>query len=252
MHTLSSLQRDLESSGLKREDTVLIHSSMRSIGEVEGGAWGVLTALAEYFAPGLLAFPTLSWDLVNGRQPVYSVRDTPSTTGLLPEMFRHYPGVLRSLHPTHSIAALGAEAADFLAGHETFDSPAHRNSPWGRLYDRGAKILFVGVGIACNTFLHGVEEWLPVPDMLTAGAEALVVFDYDGKRIDVPSRRHAGDHSQYYYLMAERFIAAGGMKTGKFGDAAVRIVDARIAGDVTYALLKDNPLFFTEEFQNRQ
>ena len=144
MHTLKSLHRDLALAGLQKNDTVMIHSSMRSLGEVEGRAEGFLRALAEYFTDGLIAFPTLSWDLVNARQPVYSVRDTPCTTGLLPELFRKFPGVKRSLHPTHSITALGKDADDFLAGHERFDSPAHRNSPWGRLYDRKAKIFFVG------------------------------------------------------------------------------------------------------------
>lgn len=184
--------------GLKPEDTALIHSSMRSVGPVEGCAEGLLAALRDYFAPGLLVFPTLSWDLVNARQPVFSVRDTPCTTGILPEIFRKMPGVIRSLHPTHSVAAIGPDAAAFTAGHEKFDSPADRNSPWGRLYDRRAKILFVGTGLSCNTYLHGVEEWLPVPGMLTDEAENLVVYDYDGKRIEVPSRRHAGGHSEWY------------------------------------------------------
>ncbi|MBR7131129.1 MAG: AAC(3) family N-acetyltransferase [Lentisphaeria bacterium] len=252
MHTIRSLHRDFADSGLRRSDTILIHSSMRSLGDIEGRAEGFLRALAEYFSEGLVAFPTLSWDLVNASQPVYSVRDTPCTTGLLPELFRSYPGVRRSLHPTHSIAALGKEAEDFLAGHELFDSPAHRNSPWGKLYDRRAKILFIGTTLACNTFLHGVEEWLPVPGMLTEDAENLVVFDYDSRRIEVPSRRHAGDHSQYYHLMEKRFADAGGLKYSVIGDAEVRILDAVTAGNVTFDLLSLHPLFFTGEFQNKQ
>ena len=49
--------------GLKTEQTVLVHSSMRAIGEVENRADGVLDALMEYFAPGLLVFPTLTFIL---------------------------------------------------------------------------------------------------------------------------------------------------------------------------------------------
>lgn len=252
MHDRESLFADLKNAGLASADTVLIHSSMKSIGEVDGGAEGFLQVLAGYFADGLIAFPTLSWDLVDFHQPVYSVRDTPATTGLLPELFRKLPGVKRSLHPTHSIAALGKDAEKFLAGHECFDSPCHRNSPWGRLYDRNAKIVFIGTGIGCNTFLHGVEEWLPVPDMLTVAAELLVVFDYDGNRIEVPSRRHAGDHSQYYHLMENDFRKIGALKDARIGDAKVLILDARKAGDLVYGLLKQNPLFFTEEFQKGQ
>lgn len=249
MHTTESLKADLQKMGLTPADTVLIHSSMRSLGKVENGAEGVFDALAEYFADGLVAFPTLSWDLVDKHQPVYSVRDTPATTGVLPELFRKYKGVRRSLHPTHSIAALGKDAEKFLEGHEKFDSPCHRNSPWGRLYERDAKILFIGTSIICNTFLHGVEEWLPVPGMLTEDAENLVVYDYDGNRIEVPSRRHDGDHSQFYRCLEKEFIEAGALTEGKLGDAHVWILQAKAVGDYVYDLLKREPLFFTEEVQ---
>lgn len=249
-YSKADLMACLAGLGLKREDTVLIHSSMKSIGEVEGRAEGVLEALEEYFAPGLLVFPTLSYSVVNARQPVFSVRDTPVCVGILPELFRSRPGVIRSLHPTHSVAARGADAAEFVSGHEKFDSPAHPDSPWGKLYRRGGKIMFLGTGtIGCNTYLHGVEEWLPVPGMLTETHQELVVFDYDGRRIEVPSRRHVGSHSKWYNLMEEPFRKAGGLTEGKFGDAATVIVDARIAGDVTYELLKKTPLFFTPEYQ---
>ena len=251
MHTRQSLFHDLQEMGLRSSDTVLIHSSMKSLGKIENGAEGFLQSLTAYFADGLVAFPTLSWDLVNGRQPVFSVRDTPCTTGLLPELFRKMPGVKRSLHPTHSIAAWGKDAEDFLSGHEKFDSPCHRNSPWGKLYDRQAKILFVGTTISCNTFLHGVEEWLPVPGMLTEYAEDLVVFDYDGNRIEVPSRRHDGDHSQYYKVMLEQFRECGALSEGRLGDARVFVLDAKKSGDCTFGLLQKNPLFFTDEFQKR-
>ena len=252
MHTRQSLFDDLKKMGLLPSDTVLIHSSMKSLGEIENGAEGFLQTLTAYFADGLVAFPALSWDLVNAGQPVFSVRDTPCTTGVLPELFRKFPGVKRSLHPTHSIAAWGKDADNFLNGHEKFDSPCHRNSPWGKLYDRHAKILFVGTSIICNTFLHGVEEWLPVPEMLTDYAENLTVIDYDGKHIAVPSRRHKGDHSQYYKLMEESFQKCGALSEGSCGDAHVWVLDARKAGDCTYDLLQKNPLFFTEEFQNRE
>lgn len=249
MHTGTSLKADLKSLGFKPEDTVLIHSSLKSLGKIENGAEGFLQALAEYFAPGLVAFPTLSWDLVDSRQPVFSVRDTPCTNGTLPEIFRKFPGVRRSLHPTHSIAALGKDAETFLAGHEKFDSPCHRNSPWGRLADRDAKIMFIGTSIICNTFLHGVEEWLPVPGMLTEDAENLVVFDYDGNRIEVPSRRHAGDHSHFYAVLKNEFMECGALSEGTLGDAHVFILQAKAAGEFVYELLKKTPLFFTEEFQ---
>ncbi|MBQ9775531.1 MAG: AAC(3) family N-acetyltransferase [Lentisphaeria bacterium] len=249
MHTKKSLKRDLAAMGLAPEQTVLIHSSMKSIGEVEGGADIVLDALQEYFAPGLLVFPTLTWDCVDAAHPVFSVNDTPGCVGILAELFRKRPGVKRSLSPTHSVAAYGKDAEVFVAGHERFDSPAHPDSPWGKLYHRNAVILFIGTGIACNTYLHGVEEWLPVPGMLTDQQEQLVIIDEKGKRIPRPMRRHVGAHSHWYSLMEQPFRDQGALRDGTLGDAHVHLVDARKAGDIVFELLKKHPLFFTEEFQ---
>ena len=252
MHTRESLKRDLKAMELAPEDTVLIHSSMKAIGEVDEGAEAVLDALMEYFAPGLLVFPTLSFRFVNAEQPVFSVLDTPCCTGILPELFRKRPGVKRSLAPTHSLGAYGRDADSFVAGHENFDSPAHKESPWGRLYKRNAYILFVGTGIGCNTFLHGVEEWLPVPGMLTESHQMLEIIDENGNKINRPMRRHLGGHSAWYHLMEPVFREHDGLRDGKFGDAHVHILNARIGGDTVYELLKKTPQFFTAEYQNKE
>ena len=76
MHTRETLKADLTRMGLRPEQPVLLHSSMRAIGEVENRAEGVLDALMEYFAPGLLVFPTLSYNSVNAEQPVFSETDS--------------------------------------------------------------------------------------------------------------------------------------------------------------------------------
>lgn len=98
------LKDQLESMGLKGDETILIHSSMKSIGEVDGGADSVLDAWMEYFKDGLLLLPTHTWKTVNADNPVYNPQTTPSCVGLLTNMFMKRDGVIRSLHPTHSMA----------------------------------------------------------------------------------------------------------------------------------------------------
>ena len=48
MNTIISLQQDLAALGVKPQDTLLMHSSMKAIGPVEGGAEAVLDALTGY------------------------------------------------------------------------------------------------------------------------------------------------------------------------------------------------------------
>lgn len=117
------LQDQLESMGLKGDETILIHSSMKSIGEVDGGADTVLDAWMEYFKDGLLLLPTHTWKTVNADNPVYNPQTTPSCVGLLTNMFMKRDGVIRSLHPTHSMAGYGKNAAEYLAGEEYNNTP---------------------------------------------------------------------------------------------------------------------------------
>ena len=144
MHTKDSLIAQL-SAMLPSDATVLMHSSCKSLGQMENGGDTILDALTEYFSRGLVVLPTHTWATVNDRQPVYDVLYTPVCIGLLPELFRKRPGVHRSWHPTHSVAAFGADAEEFVRGDENCPTPCARDSAWGRLYDRDAYVLLVGV-----------------------------------------------------------------------------------------------------------
>lgn len=106
-YTKADLKHDLAAMGLTGNETILIHSSMKSIGPVEGGADTVLDAWMEFFAEGLLLLPTHTWRFINEENRVFDVRRSPCCVGILPELFRQRPGVVRSLHPTHSMAAYG-------------------------------------------------------------------------------------------------------------------------------------------------
>jgi len=237
MHTRESLRRDLDLLGILPTDTLLVHASGRSVGAVDGGIEAILDAFTEYLRPGLLAMPALSWNSVDASHPEFDVLRTPSCVGALAEHFRLRPGVVRSWHPTHSVCALGEAASPFTGGHERFDTPCSRQSPWGRLLDRRAKILFLGTGLSCNTFLHGVEEWCGVPGSLTETRQALITLTPDGARLPVPSRRHSGGRSKHYAKMEDVFARSGATTVGRFGDARCHLADCVRMEAVTRRLL---------------
>ena len=226
-YSKEQLRADLQYLQIKRSDTLLIHSSMKSIGEVDGGADSVLDMLMEYFADdGLLVFPTLSYRDVNAESPRFDVRNTPACTGILPELFRQRSGVVRSLHPTHSVAAFGRDAVSFTANHENASTPAPVGSPWWKLLQRRGKIMFIGTTINCNTFLHGVDEWVNEPGILTESTQALEIVDYAGSIIKTPQHRHALGRNAFYESCEDAFDQAGALIRGKFGDANVYVLDA--------------------------
>ena len=162
--TIQKIASDLQILGVSKGETVLVHSSLRSLGPVEGGAetvvQGLLNALGE---EGTLLFPALSFATVGVSNPLFDVRKTPSCVGALPEYFRQRQGTCRSVHPTHSVSGTGKKAPDLLKDHFLDETSCGENSPFRRLREEGDWILFIGCSIAPNTSMHAVEELVTPP-----------------------------------------------------------------------------------------
>ncbi len=247
MYTEADLLTQLGNMNIDQNGTVMIHSSMKSIGNVEGGADTVLDALSNFMKNGLLVFPTHTWEYVNKKQPNFYVETSPSHIGILTEKFRKRPNVIRSLHPTHSVAALGKDVRAFTEGNENFDTPCARGSSWGKLLDRQAKILLVGVDLRRNTFIHGIEEWMDIPGRVTESHEQLITVLADGTEISVPSRRHYGlDWSAHYWKVEKVLAGKGAIEYGKLGDAIVLICDTVKLNKYITEMLKIDPDLFSD------
>ena len=196
---------------------------------------------------GLLVFPTHTWEYINAKNPNFYVEDSPSCVGILPELFRKRENVIRSLHPTHSVAALGKNNDEFVAGDENFDTPCARESAWGKLLDHKASIMLIGVDLRRNTFIHGVEEWIDIPGRLSDEPEILYTNLPDNTKIEVPSYRHCGlNWSEHFWKVDDLFIDKGVMYKGKLGDATVRICDTVGMTDLLFKMLKINPNLFSD------
>nr|WP_154894445.1 AAC(3) family N-acetyltransferase [Paenibacillus xylanexedens] len=247
MHTQQSLFEQLHQLGIDGRSTLLVHSSMKSMGEVEGGADTVLDAFTEYMKDGLLVLPTHTWSTINASNPMFHVESSPCCVGILPELFRKRPGVVRSWHPTHSVAAIGQDAVAFTKDDHLYDTPCARGSAWGKLLDRKATILLVGVDLKRNTFIHGVEEWVDIPGRLTDEHEQLYTVLPDGTEISVPSRRHCGlSWSEHFWKVDEVLQRKGAMSLGKLGDAVVRVCDAAMVEEMITEMLRTNPDLFSD------
>ena len=245
MYNKNDLLTHLEQLKIDKNGTLLVHSSMKSIGQVEGGADTVLDALSEYMKDGLLVFPTHTWSYINANNPKFSVNESPSMVGILTELFRKRPGVVRSWHPTHSVGALGKGAEDFVKGNEQFDTPCARGSSWGKLFDYKATILLIGVDLRRCTYIHSVEEWLDIPDRLTDEHEQLYTIAPDGTEIPVPQRRHINHTSEKYGRVEDLFLENEAMYIGKFGDAEVRVCDTVKMTELLIPLLQEKPDLFS-------
>ena len=245
MYTKENLKQQLQQMGLTGKETILIHSSMKAIGEVEGGADAVLDAWMEYFADGLLLLPTHTWANVNAECPVYDYRSTPSCVGLLTNLFRQRAGVVRSLHPTHSLAGFGKGAAEYLAGEDENNTPCTPGGAYDRLKDCGGKILLVGVGHERNTYIHSVEEVLNVPNRLAAEPMELMTILPDGTEKKVCMRKHYNPDqphiSEDFVKLNQAFQDCGAVEEVVFGDAECLLCDAEKVFRVVRHVLAPDP-----------
>ena len=243
-YSVEDLKNDLSSAGIVAGDTVLIHSSMKKIGNVENRADGVFSSLMQTVTKkGLLLFPTFSDKFVTDAEPDFNVKTSPAWTGILPELFRQRDDVIRSVHPFHSLTAWGDDAADFTAGHERFETAFDPQSPWGRLLERNGKVLLLGVDLTSATFLHPVEQWCNVP-ILSKEPVLRYIVDENGNKTPRTIYWHAGAHSENYFRAEEILLKQGAMKPFRFGGADSFVMDCRKTLEVMTPVLKQNPDFF--------
>ncbi|GGL61893.1 aminoglycoside N(3)-acetyltransferase [Halocalculus aciditolerans] len=175
--TKERLVEDFRALGVEAGDTLLVHSSLRALGWVPGGAQTVVDALQEAVtAAGTIVMPTHTshlcspeawsnppipeaWlDEVRASMPAFDPVKTPTRgMGAVVECFRRYPDVVRSDHPQYSFAAWGADRDAIVEGH-ALDGGLGEASPLARVYDRDGRVLMLGTDYQTCTSLHLAED----------------------------------------------------------------------------------------------
>jgi len=247
--THDRLVEDLVRFGIERGEWIFLHSSLKSVGWVEGGAETVIGAFREVIGPeGMLIVPTLSPTVVDpggGRKAEpWHKEKTPSRVGKITDTLWRMRDAHRSDHPTHSVAAVGAEAARYVEGHHHSLPVFGLGSPYPRHVKRNALILFLGVSMGCNTTLHAFEEWIKLPYL--GEADALV----EGPGGEVLTVRVTGFPSgcRGFYGRNETHVSAyvrekGLVMEGRVGEARVTAVRALDLAQVMLDKLYEEPDF---------
>jgi aminoglycoside 3-N-acetyltransferase len=241
----SDLKEQLLQLGLREGMDVLVHSSLRRIGKVDGGADAVLDVLLEILGPdGTLILPTHTWATVTRHQPVFHVLHSPSCVGILTEVFRKRPGVIRSLHPTHSVGAIGARARWYTADQLQARSPCPPESAYGRICraENGA-ILLLGVTLMNNTTLHSLEEEAGLEGLYYQQESTYHVIDAEGAEHVMHVRPHRDDFREYKYWLDHEIplLQAGVLRLGPTGRGYSRLIQAGPYRQFMLDVLKNAP-----------
>ena len=244
--TATRIAGTVQAAGVRPGGVLLVHSSLRSLGKVPGGAATVIAGLRQALGPaGTLLMPALSYAAVTRERPRFDLTLTPSNVGIIPETFRRQPGVLRSLHPTHSVCGSGPVAAALLCEHGQDATPCGLHSPFHRLPEVNGQILMLGCGLAPNTSFHAIEE-VVAPPYLFGNPLEYELIDGDGARTVKRYLPHdfAG-YAQRYERLGE-LLAEPGLRKGSVLAATVYVIEAAAMWDVALAALRRDPLAFVE------
>lgn len=218
---------------------LLLHSSISNIGKLRDGTAVNLAAQVvsrldltrvTLLAPAL-PFNSSMKDYLD-RCAGFDVRTAKNAMGAIANVLMQEAGCLRSVHPSHSTLALGANAAHYVEGHEHDATPFASHSPFAKLTRNNGKILMFGVGLNSVTNFHVHEdmlgEFLPHA-VYQARRYEISCVDREGGSVIVRTACHCP------FLAARRdcerarpyLERAGHIRTQRIGESEISLLDAR-------------------------
>ncbi|MDO3660974.1 aminoglycoside N(3)-acetyltransferase [Bacillus sp. C28GYM-DRY-1] len=252
--TRQSIAEDLKALGLKKGMTVLVHSSLSSIGWVNGGEIAVIQSLMDVVTEeGTIVMPSQSvelsdpsewqnppvqrewWNLIRKTMPAYSADYTPTTSamGRIAEVFRKFPGVIRSSHPNYSFTAWG-KGKNQILDCQSLHFGLGEQSPLGKLYQFQSYVLLLGAPFDSNTCFHLAEYRIPYQNILSKGAPVVI----EGKRV-WKEYQELEFREELFGVIGEDFEKENQILTGKVGSASCRLFSLKKAVDFAEIWLKN-------------
>jgi aminoglycoside 3-N-acetyltransferase len=244
-NTRLSLAQELRQSGVTPGLTLIVHSSLSSLGWVAGGPVAVIQALmdtvtpagtlvmpahsGDYSDPGQWQFPSVPapWHaIIRETMPAFDPAIVPTRAmGRIAETFRAWPDVRRSYHPTVSFAAWGRHAERITNDHELANGLGER-SPLARIYELGGFVLLLGVDYGRNTSFHLAEYRVPGSGQVPQGSP---IFS-NGRRVWQTYYDINLDTELFPEIGAD-LEKAGHVRLGQIGAAPARLFEQRTAVD---------------------
>ena len=237
----------LRSLGVGAGDVVFTHSSLSSMGRVDGGAETVVDALLDVLGPsGTLAVPTFTLDRDLEHGPIFDPARDESGAGRISEAARLRPGARRSRHVLHSVAAIGADA-DMTDHHGP--SAWAADGPFWRLHELDGRILLLGVPYLRCTFFHMLEQIVQAPYRRWVEFEARLLGP-DGSLTPLPTRCFVPEENfvgNDFNKLGAEMERRGLVGVGAVGNAVARLFRARDAVLAAVELYRDDTNLFVRD-----
>ena len=241
MFTQKELINDIRALGIKDDDLLTVHTSLKAIGEIDGqgksGAETVIEALRSCVSDGILMIPAHTYQNIR-EVPIFDIRRTMPCIGTMPCVAVEMANkafdegdrtCVRSMQVSHSVVAFGKNAYEFVECDRHVNTRTPMAGCYGKLYYDGGKILLLGVDLSRNTYIHAIDEHI---DATVYGATAVTVTDYDGQSWVQEELLTKGPAAATFVRYKDALDVAGAVRYGKIGNAESMVIDARKCFDV--------------------
>ena len=217
-----------------RDSVIHVHTSLRLIGNVEGGGEGLLNILIEYFTAdgGLLVVPTHTWGNLRKDKITLDLTEPWSNLGVFSMIAANDSRAVRSENPTHSVAVFGdrEKALKYVENDAFVKTPTSPESVYGKLFYEKGYVLLLGVNQSKNTYLHAVAEILGLPDRMDDKPVPVSVKTLDGEVIKrdliLYDCSYTDDISWHFPKYETAFRYKGAIVDGFVGNAPAQLCDA--------------------------
>ena len=227
--------------GLKPGDTVLVHASMKALGTSRTPEEVINDIQDVLGEEGTLLFPALTYENVTAEQPVFDSRTTEPCVGLLARTFWRMPGVERSVHPTHSVCALGRLAHTLTVGHAMDDTAVGPHSPFMLLPVYGGKLLFIGDVLHACTMMHGIEDIVLPPYIRRVNTR----FTVDGQEREYIGGDDYGWGSEFQRI--GEMLEEPDIRRGTLGEGPATLIDSRALLATALMRMRAEPYAFVTD-----
>ncbi len=233
-----------------QSDTIVVHTSYKSLGGVEGGVDTVIDVMQELMGKnGTVMFPAFnfqSWTETH----YFDILETPSKMGMITEQARLRPYAKRTPHPIYSFSVLGARAEEF---SQTEDVEAYGpNSAFALFHKLNATIISIGLDFNNSFSMHHYIEYNVGCNYRRVKEFAGIYMGYDRKpQMKVYSMFvRAHDRVKTYIVPGMNdLLAAGVIKEIQVGAAKVHYLTANEFFDNMSVIIREHPekLHYIEE-----
>lgn len=246
VYRTQDLAEDFSRIGLRPGDSLVLHSSLKSMGKTAEGAKTVIDALLQVLGPeGNLLVPTYTYSLIIWNTEPYDHAASRSRVGAITEEVRHRPGSIRSFHPSHSVSVIGPAAHVITANH-LHSTPIGRGSPLDRMRLRHAKILMLGTYQDTNSSLHLAEVLTGLPYTSVAFQDDTDYetgwFFNEQRQIEYVQLHEFPGCSRGFRNIEHHFREDGVLHDVHVGQAACQLLDLQQMCRSAEAILQRDPL----------